>query len=221
VRHLGGLAVAVAVLAASPSASAEEDHSFYYSVNGPGSGRGEGVAGLGVIAGRGLTAPGFAFGYAYGLGSVADLYLASTFGIATTGSGGVLGFLDPGFLFRITGKRDSEVNFGFKLGPEMIFAAGGGSVFIFGVAPGLAASFGSPAFQATVGLDVPTYFATTFNVGSIKGSGTGSAVAMRPALAFEGAISPSINLFMKAAPEFLVTNGGGFMWVDVMTGVGF
>lgn len=220
-RRLGGLAAAIAVLAASSTASAADDNSFYYSVNGPGSGRGEGVFGLGVVAGRGLTAPGFTFGYAYGLGSVADLYLDTTTAFVTTGSGGVLGFLDPGVLFRLTGKRDTDVNVAFKFAPEMIYAAGGGSVFIFGVAPGFAASFGSPAFQATVGLDVPTYFATTFSIGSIRGSGTGSAVAMRPALAFEGAISPSINLFMKVAPEFLVTSGGGFMWVTVMTGIGF
>ena len=111
----------------------------------------------------------------------------------------VYGTVDPYFLFRMTGQRMAMANVGLRLGPELMYQAGGGGGIVqFGVTPGLAASFGASKVQATMGLDFPIFFAVAGSV-----SGTGTVTAIRPAIGIEGNIAGSTNIFLKLAPTFL------------------
>jgi hypothetical protein len=192
---------------------------FVLSANGPGSRQAAGLVGVGALINEGGGLVGLDLAVAYGAGEVVDLYLHTNFGIATDGFG-ILGFVDPGVLVRLTGQRNSAFNAGLKLGPEVLFAVvSSGGAGVFGVAPGLVLSTGAPSFQISAGLDVPMYFGAVVGLGRVSGAGSGFEAAFRPFLGIEAAMSPNVNLYLRVAP--LVSPDFGFGFMTLTAGLGF
>ncbi|MBX3186388.1 MAG: hypothetical protein KF819_05200 [Labilithrix sp.] len=195
----------------------DEGGSFFFSANGPGPGKSQGVVGAGGLIASGIGGPGFTLGVNYGIAEVADFQLRTDLAVLlANNSTGVAGVVDPHFLLRLLGKRNMEANFGLKFGPEIVWAAaGGGGIAVFGVAPGLATSFGSSKVQGSINLDFPIYFAAAGSA-----TGTFTSATIRPSVGVEGNVGGSTNLFLRIAPQFSLSGGSGYI-LSILTGVTF
>lgn len=205
-----------------PDATSDDsEHSFFGGANGPGAGKLQVLAGGGglvVTGGRDpVGGPGISLGMNYGIAEAADFrFRADTSAVFSNGNAAAAGYVDPSILVRVTGKRSTAANLGVMLGPEILWAAaGGGGIAAFGVDPGLALSFGSSSFQASLDLEFPIYFAVA---GSL--SGTGTAATIRPGLTLEGAVAKSTNLYARVSPQLSLSGGSGAI-VSFVTGVTF
>lgn len=216
-----GAATAQDLLAPERPALQPQGAPFVFSANGPGTGRGASAIGMGAVVLGGAAFPAITMQYTHGLGAVADFFISTDIGISTQGFG-LIFFINPGIAARVTGARSSEFNLALRASPEIIaLVTSGGAAGIFGATPGVEVSFGSPAVQLSLGVDVPMFFGAVLTLGGRGGGGSGFAPGLRPYLALEGAVSPEIGLFLKAAPLFILSDGGGFAWISITAGVGF
>ncbi len=210
---LAAASVAVVSLLAAPNAAAEG--TWATSVNGPPTGTTQGLFGGGGLVGNGLAGPGFDVGLQHGIADPVDFRLDAKLAVVFANGATVLGVITPDFIIRPIGSRNQDVNFGLNFGPEIAWGAGGGGgVALFGVKPGFGFSFGSESIQATLQTDFPIYLGIA---GAVNAAGTFATV--RPAIAIEGAVGHTTNLFLKVEPQIAFQTG--FMFVLFSAGVTF
>lgn len=143
----------------------------------------------------------------------------------------LLNWIDVGARSKFYGNESFSLGGRFDLtaiiGGASTVGDGGSSIsFIFGVTPGLIASFGTKTFQFSVALDFPLALAggtsVSFDDGSGgSASGSGFLATMRPTLAAEFAVSPTVDMYIDL--QFLIpfdAPGAVFQFLPVIIGIG-